>query len=167
MSAYARFTSKHERIPQDLVICNGCERVIFDAAGDGPIPGWSLDQVVKEGKTYRLDACSPECKAVAQKREDHGFGHLAHEETLARHKRIVDAEAKNRHAREVSTVEPPPLPPATPKTWYAAVDGNKTGPMTLDALAKIAKPGLLVWKHGMGAWQPAESVPEVAATFAK
>lgn len=51
--------------------------------------------------------------------------------------------------------------------WYAHVNGEKQGPVSMDQMrlyaeAKILKKDSLVWKNGMDAWKPAsESVPEL------
>jgi len=62
--------------------------------------------------------------------------------------------------------QPPPLPGAV--SYHAAIDGKQAGPFDQDALqAQIAAGKIggktLVWKPGMGAWTPAESVPELQA----
>lgn len=61
---------------------------------------------------------------------------------------------------------PPPLPGNAP-TWYAAIDGQQSGPMTMEQLrAQVASGKVtrstLVWKAGMGNWTAVESVAELA-----
>lgn len=51
--------------------------------------------------------------------------------------------------------------------WYAHVNGEKQGPVSMDQMrlyaeAKILKKDSLVWKNGMDAWKPAsQSLPEL------
>ena len=51
--------------------------------------------------------------------------------------------------------------------WYAHVNGEKQGPVSMDQMrlyseAKILKKDSLVWKNGMDAWKPAaETIPEL------
>ena len=51
--------------------------------------------------------------------------------------------------------------------WYAHVNGEKQGPVSMDQMrlyaeAKILKKDSLVWKNGMEAWKPAaETIPEL------
>ncbi|MCA9138745.1 MAG: DUF4339 domain-containing protein [Planctomycetales bacterium] len=51
--------------------------------------------------------------------------------------------------------------------WYAHVNGEKQGPVSMDQIrlfaeAKILKKDSLVWKTGMQAWQPAgQAIPEL------
>ena len=63
---------------------------------------------------------------------------------------------------------PPPPPPAA--AWFLAVDGQQRGPYTPAQLAEqVGSGGLtgetLVWSQGMAQWQPAASVPAVAAVL--
>lgn len=63
---------------------------------------------------------------------------------------------------------PPPLPTATP--WYAAVNGQQTGPFPQDqVLAAIASGQIsadtLVWTAGMPTWTPASESPPLAPAF--
>lgn len=57
--------------------------------------------------------------------------------------------------------------------WYAHVNGEKQGPVSMDQMrlyaeAKILKKDSLVWKNGMDAWKPAlESLPELFGGAAK
>ena len=51
--------------------------------------------------------------------------------------------------------------------WYYAQGGNQQGPISTDALRqKIASGEVgaqdMVWREGMGNWQPASAVPELA-----
>lgn len=63
---------------------------------------------------------------------------------------------------------PPPIPP---DPWHVALDGQSQGPFSLSDLARMAREGrinpqTLVWKEGLGQWQAAQSIPEVAGCFA-
>ena len=58
--------------------------------------------------------------------------------------------------------------------WYAHVNGEKQGPVSMDQMrlfaeAKILKKDSLVWKNGMDAWKPAsQAIPELfGATASK
>jgi len=62
---------------------------------------------------------------------------------------------------------PPPLPQGG---FYAAINGQQTGPHDLAALAALAGKGLLtsqtlVWKQGMASWTPAASVAELQSVL--
>ena len=64
---------------------------------------------------------------------------------------------------------PPPLP--TQSQYYVAINNAQQGPFDPATLAAKAKDGsftrtTLVWKQGMPAWTPAESVPDLAPLFA-
>ena len=64
---------------------------------------------------------------------------------------------------------PPPLP--TQAEWYLGAGGQQQGPYDLSGLAGQVGGGVLtratlVWKTGMGAWLPAEQVPELAQLLA-
>jgi len=63
---------------------------------------------------------------------------------------------------------PPPLPAQS--AWFAAVNGQQSGPHPIDALGQQAGAGTLtrdtlVWKQGMAAWTPAGQVEELAPLF--
>ncbi len=60
---------------------------------------------------------------------------------------------------------PPPLPGAG--EWYAAIDGQQSGPFDRAKLSDGARAGkltrdTLVWKKGMTQWTKAGDVPEIA-----
>lgn len=62
---------------------------------------------------------------------------------------------------------PPPIP-GLARSFYVAAGGQPTGPFDLGSLqTKIAQGEVgattLVWAEGMAQWQPADSVPELAA----
>ncbi|HEX7240596.1 MAG TPA: SPFH domain-containing protein [Longimicrobiaceae bacterium] len=67
----------------------------------------------------------------------------------------------------------PPAPPPLPQQgaqFFVAVNGQQTGPLTVDALRqRIADGSLtrdsLAWKQGMAQWTPAGDVAELAALF--
>jgi membrane protease subunit (stomatin/prohibitin family) len=64
---------------------------------------------------------------------------------------------------------PPPIPGAA--TYFAAVNGQQTGPFDLQTLASQAAMGrltreTLVWTQGMGQWTAAGEVPALASVFA-
>jgi len=61
---------------------------------------------------------------------------------------------------------PPPLPVAP--VFFVASDGGQSGPFDLATLKANAANGsftaeTLVWRNGMAEWQPAKSIPELAA----
>jgi membrane protease subunit (stomatin/prohibitin family) len=72
--------------------------------------------------------------------------------------------------------EPAPAPPPLPSTppapaYHVAVNGQATGPFTLDQLQAQLGSGAvtrasLVWTAGMAGWQPAGEVPALAPLFA-
>lgn len=64
---------------------------------------------------------------------------------------------------------PPPPPP--PPMFYVAVNGQQTGPFTLEALQAQAASGQftrdsLVWAQGMDGWKAAGQTPNLAGVFA-
>jgi hypothetical protein len=64
---------------------------------------------------------------------------------------------------------PPPVP--QPAGFFVVINGAQSGPLGMNDLsAKIAGGQLtrqtLVWKQGMAAWSPAESVTDLAEIFA-
>lgn len=67
---------------------------------------------------------------------------------------------------------PATTPPAVPvaKTFHVAVNGQQTGPFSIEALRDMVgdslKPDSLVWSPGMATWLPATQVPEVSVLFA-
>lgn len=63
---------------------------------------------------------------------------------------------------------PPPLPQAV--SYFVAVNGQQTGPFTLEVLASMLQNGSLkresmVWKNGMANWLQAGSVDELGSLF--
>ena len=63
----------------------------------------------------------------------------------------------------------PPVPPVS--QYNVAVNGQNTGPYTIQVLSQMAAGGQftkdsLVWKSGMANWQKAEEVAELAPLFA-
>ncbi|NLL29149.1 MAG: SPFH domain-containing protein [Bacteroidales bacterium] len=63
---------------------------------------------------------------------------------------------------------PPPMPPAI--QYFVAVNGQQTGPFTLQVLQQMVNEGklnkeTLVWTNGMPAWAPAGTVDALAAIF--
>lgn len=66
----------------------------------------------------------------------------------------------------------PPAPPAGATAQYhVTINGQQSGPYTLDQLKQMVAGGQFaqttpVWKAGMGAWEPASNVQETAALFA-
>ena len=66
---------------------------------------------------------------------------------------------------------PPPLPGAIAVAFFAAVNGQQTGPFDMATLQQQAGAGkftrdTLVWRQGMAAWTAAGSVPELVTVFA-
>jgi len=68
---------------------------------------------------------------------------------------------------------PGAMPPPPPVVQYnIAVNGQSTGPFTLDQLRQMAAQGQFtpqsqVWKQGMSGWTAAEAVAELAPVFAQ
>jgi membrane protease subunit (stomatin/prohibitin family) len=70
-------------------------------------------------------------------------------------------------------VQPPVTPPPLPgqaASYFIAVNNAQAGPFDLTTLGNRAREGsftreTLVWKQGMAAWAPAESVPELQSVF--
>jgi hypothetical protein len=65
---------------------------------------------------------------------------------------------------------PPPLPGSAAVTFFAAINGQQTGPFDLQTLQQQAAMGrltreTLVWRQGMAAWTAASAVPELANVF--
>jgi membrane protease subunit (stomatin/prohibitin family) len=65
----------------------------------------------------------------------------------------------------------PPLPGATGAAYFIGVGGTQAGPFAIADLSAKAHSGeltrqTLVWKQGMSAWIPAESVADLAGLFA-
>lgn len=63
---------------------------------------------------------------------------------------------------------PPPLPTSQ---YYVAINGQQSGPFTIQQLQQLVAQGQLsasslVWKQGMGGWAAANSVDELASLFA-
>jgi hypothetical protein len=56
--------------------------------------------------------------------------------------------------------QPVPAPPGV-ATWYYSRAGQRSGPMTLEALRGMAASGQLVWTEGMTDWLPAAQVPAI------
>lgn len=66
------------------------------------------------------------------------------------------------------TSSPPPLPALA--QYFVAVQGQQTGPYTIEQLQPLVQNGSListtqVWKNGMANWAPANSVVELANLF--
>jgi len=66
--------------------------------------------------------------------------------------------------------QPPPLPASS--AYYAAINGQQSGPFTIDVINNMIKQGsmqrtTLVWKQGMSGWQTAETVTEIGSLFAQ
>lgn len=63
---------------------------------------------------------------------------------------------------------PPPLPPVS--KYYVGIDGQQEGPYDIDQLRQMSEDLVLlrstmVWKNGMTAWAPADSVPDLKDIF--
>lgn len=65
----------------------------------------------------------------------------------------------------------PPTPPAGAiAEWHISSNGQQAGPYTADQLRQMIAAGNItrttyVWKAGMGGWEQAANVPEIAALF--
>jgi len=73
---------------------------------------------------------------------------------------------------QLAAAQPPPVPPPINDTaqWRVAIDGQATGPFTLDNLrAQVADgrlaPKILVWRQGMENWVSAGEVAELNSLF--
>jgi len=67
-----------------------------------------------------------------------------------------------------TVADTPPPPPAN--TYHIAINGQQSGPFTVDQLKEYALTGSFtkahfVWKAGMAAWESAESVPALQQVF--
>ena len=63
-----------------------------------------------------------------------------------------------------------PPPPPQMSAYFVAVNGQQTGPFTVQQLQGMIAGGQFtaasqVWKQGMPAWGPASGVPELQALF--
>lgn len=61
-------------------------------------------------------------------------------------------------------------PPANAAPWYVSIDGQSAGPYGAAKMGALIGQGSvskdsLVWKEGMGAWQPASAIPELSELF--
>lgn len=70
--------------------------------------------------------------------------------------------------QQQQNVNMPPPPPVL--QFFVAVNGQQTGPFTMEQLSQAAVGGQfkkesMVWKAGMSGWLPASQVPELAAVF--
>jgi membrane protease subunit (stomatin/prohibitin family) len=81
--------------------------------------------------------------------------------------RAITYTPVNKAATATPITEPPPLPPPT-DAWYYAVNGERRGPVTLDALRgeSALRAETLVWRQGMSAWAAARDVTELAEVLA-
>ncbi|HEX2092884.1 MAG TPA: SPFH domain-containing protein [Longimicrobiaceae bacterium] len=82
---------------------------------------------------------------------------------------MSSASQANSQGASHAPAAPPPLPQQGPQI-YIAVDGQQSGPHSIDALRqRIAEGSLtretLAWKQGMSQWTPAGEVPEIAPLF--
>lgn len=78
------------------------------------------------------------------------------------------ASALQPSASQSSGSQPPPLPGSP--AIFIAEDGKQAGPFDLATLTAKAQSGTLqrttlAWKHGMSAWGPAETIPELQSLF--
>lgn len=65
---------------------------------------------------------------------------------------------------------PPPLPGQQQFQWYVAADGQQQGPYDHAAFighirSGAVRQGMLAWREGAAAWQPVETLPELAQYF--
>lgn len=65
---------------------------------------------------------------------------------------------------------PPPFPQSAP-TWMLAVNGQQSGPYTVQQLQQLVQNGNLnqstyAWRQGMANWELAGNIPELATLFA-
>lgn len=71
-------------------------------------------------------------------------------------------------AQNTAVPQPPALPKAAP--YYALIDGRQQGPFSAQQLMDMGQRGqingaTMVWNAEMTGWQPASSVPHLAAAF--
>jgi len=76
------------------------------------------------------------------------------------------------HLPGPGTSAPPPLPAPTPAAvqFHIALNGQQLGPFPVAVLQQMIPAGTfnatsLVWRQGLAAWQPAATMPELAALF--
>jgi membrane protease subunit (stomatin/prohibitin family) len=74
----------------------------------------------------------------------------------------------NQQHQQTNNMQPPPLPPVL--QYFVAVNGQQTGPFTMQQLSQMIQAGQLtqqtqVWKQGMAAWALAGQVPDFANLF--
>lgn len=65
----------------------------------------------------------------------------------------------------------PPPPPGANVTWMIAVNGQQSGPFTVQQLQQLVANGQMnpqvhVWRQGMANWELAGNVPELSVLFA-
>jgi hypothetical protein len=75
------------------------------------------------------------------------------------------------HLPPVGAGEPPPVPSVLTVHFHVALNGQQFGPFSVAVLQQMIPAGSLnaaslVWRQGMAGWQPASTVPELAALFA-
>ena len=63
---------------------------------------------------------------------------------------------------------PPPMPNVS---WMVAVNGQQSGPFTIQQMQQLAQQGQInpqtyVWRQGMAGWEFISNVPELASLFA-
>jgi len=63
-----------------------------------------------------------------------------------------------------------PPPPPTAAQWYAMINNNQVGPITVEQLSAEVRSGQVsrnthVWRQGMANWVVAEQVPDLASIF--
>jgi len=74
------------------------------------------------------------------------------------------------HLPVAGPATPPPLPSATAVQFHIALNGQSVGPFPVPVLQQMIPAGTfnaatLVWRPGLPAWQPAATLPELAALF--
>ena len=71
-------------------------------------------------------------------------------------------------AQPPSSSTPPPLP--TPVQYFTGIDGKQAGPYDFNQITQMIQNGAIrretmIWKTGMAAWAPAESISDIGTHF--
>lgn len=83
---------------------------------------------------------------------------------------VLNQQSESNPSQTASPGAPPPIPQK--KTYFIAVDGQQTGPFTMDAMAEQVKSKkltreTLVWAQGMEQWTAAGRVTELNELFSR
>ena len=142
------------------------ERVFvrFKGRTIGPFPPEKIKEMIKRGQVTRMHELSGDGLSWSKADE---FGNFfppkpsMHSAEMAAGSSQVPPGAEGM-GMDGGGAMPAPNEDAS-ATWYAHVNNEKQGPVSMDQMrlwveAKILKKDSLVWKNGMGDWQPASQV---------